>query len=274
LSSHAGATARRSTDPKTSSRRTRALSYAASILLECPELGATVALNRLPGCHLGGDFVLVAHLVPSLPFLHPFAHPASRSTTQLRSASLSVAAAVASAVAGIAAATAAAIAARQQRRWGATDAFLRIADQFERDAYRSYRSIVYAINRDAFRDWTDEQTKAVDAWCAHLDLVAVLVQSNQINETIFLNLYGDVMLRTIYQIAPYCNYQITIRGKQFLLPLRLLAVDMVKIWRKRAAKRRYPLTIGFPAQPHLRVNPDLFDSDEAVVAFCVNKTLT
>jgi hypothetical protein len=183
---------------------------------------------------------------------------------------VSITAAVASAVAGIGAAIAAVLAARQQRRWGATDAFLRVAEQFEREPFREYRSIIYSVDRNAFQSWSDDQVKAVNAWCAHLDLVSVLVQSDQINEAAFLNLYGDVVLRTIYQVAPYCNHQITIRGKQFLLPLRLLSNDLVRIWRKRAARRRYPLTIGFPAQPHLRVNPDLFDSDDAVMAFRVD----
>jgi hypothetical protein len=186
---------------------------------------------------------------------------------------LSLAAAVAAAVAGIGAAIAAALTARQQQRWGATDAFLRVADQFERESFRNYRSIIYEIDRNAFQTWSDEQVKAVNAWCAHLDLVATLVQAHQINEIAFLNLYGDVVLRTIYQIAPYCNHQIGIRGKQFLLPLRLLAGDLVRTWRKRAKRRRYPLTIGFPAQPKLRVTPDLFDSDEAVITFCVDHKL-
>jgi hypothetical protein len=185
----------------------------------------------------------------------------------------SLAAAVGAAVAGIGAAVAAGLTVRQQQRWGATDAFLRISDQFEREAFREYRTIIYNIDRNAFASWSDEQTKAVNAWCAHLDLVAILVQTKQINETAFLNLYGDVFLRTVYQIAPYCNHQIGIRGQQFLLPMRLLIADLVRIWRRRAKYRRYPLTVGFPAQPQLRVTPDLFDSDDAVMRFRVDNKI-
>jgi hypothetical protein len=185
----------------------------------------------------------------------------------------SLVAAIGAAVAGIGAAVAAALTVRQQHRWGATDAFLRVSDQFERESFREYRTIIYNINRDSFASWTEEQNKAVNAWCAHLDLVAILVQTKQVDEAAFLNLYGDVFLRTIYQIAPYCNHQISIRGKQFLLPIRLLTGDLVRIWRRRAKHRLYPLTVGFPAQPQLRVTPDLFDSDDAVMRFRVDRKL-
>ncbi len=206
-----------------------------------------------------------AHVAALLSYL---AAPKAAAETTFDWASL--AAAVGAAVAGIGAAIAATLTVRQQHRWGATDAFLRISDQFERENFREYRTIIYNIDRDAFASWSEEQVKAVNAWCAHLDLVAILVQTKQVDETAFLNLYGDVFLRTIYQIAPYCNHQIGIRGKQFLLPIRLLAGDLVRIWRRRAKRRRYPLTVGFPAQPQLHVTPDLFDSDDAVLRFRVD----
>ncbi|WP_173076581.1 hypothetical protein [Phytohabitans rumicis] len=181
-----------------------------------------------------------------------------------------VAVAVAAALAGFSSAIAAALAVRLQRRWGSTDAFLRIAQQFETPEFRKHRTVIYNLERDSFQSWSEEETAAVNAWCAHLDLVAVLIQSRQVGKVAFLNLYGDVVLRTIYQIAPYCNHQITIRGKQFLLPVRLLSGTLVRTWRKRAGGRRYPITIGFPAKPQVRVNPDLFDSDDAVLAFRVD----
>jgi hypothetical protein len=51
----------------------------------------------------------------------------------------------------------------------------------------------------------------------------------------------------------------------------MLTGDLLRTWRKRAKRRRYPITIGFPAQPQLRVTPDLFDGDEAVAAFRVDR---
>lgn len=186
---------------------------------------------------------------------------------------IALATAVGSGVAGIGAATAAALSVRLQRRWGSADAFLRVAEVFENDTFRRYKSLIYGLDRSAFASWTEEETNSVNTWCAQLDLVAALIRSKQLNKVEFFNMYGDVVLRTIYQVSPYCNYQLTIRGKQFLLPLRLLTADLIRTWRRLAVRRRYPLTIGFPAQPHLRVNPDLFNSDDAVLAFRVGRRI-
>lgn len=182
--------------------------------------------------------------------------------------------AVASAVAGVSSALTALLAIRLQKRWGATDVFIRIAEQLENPELRKHRRVVYSIDRNAFETWTPEQTASVDAWCAHLDLVSVLAQSRQVDKVAFLNLYGDVVLRTIYQVAPYCNHQVEIRGSQFLLPLRLLTGDLVRLWRKRSRRHYYPTIIGFPTQPSVRLSPDVFDNDEAVRAFRVDRRLS
>lgn len=168
---------------------------------------------------------------------------------------------------------AAAVAIRAQNRWGSADGFLRISERFESAEFRRYRTMLYALDRNAHSAWSDTDRAAVNAWAAHLDLIAVLIQSRQLDRLAVLNMYGDVIFRTVYQIAPYCNQQLGIRGKQFLLPLRVLTNDLVRLWRRQAKRKRYPLTIGFPAQPHLRVNPDLFDSDDAILAFSIDKRL-
>lgn len=93
------------------------------------------------------------------------------------------------------------------------------------------------------------------------------MQSRLIAVRPFLDMYGDVTLRTIYQIAPYCNAQVNTRGPQFLLPTRTLTGQLVKLWRAEARRKRYPLTIGFPALAHVRMNPDLFDSDQELLRF-------
>jgi hypothetical protein len=158
------------------------------------------------------------------------------------------------------------IAARLQRRWGTADAFLRIYDQFESPLFREHRRLIYELDRAGYGQWSPDDRAAVDAWCAHLDLVATLVQAGQLDLLSVLNMYGDVMLRTIYQVAPYCNSQGRTRGRQFLLPMRLLTTDLVTLWRKRASKHRFPLTIGFPSQ-EIKVNPGLFDSDDEILEF-------
>jgi hypothetical protein len=178
-----------------------------------------------------------------------------------------------SAIAAVTSSTAAVIALRSQGRWHSSDALIRVSTQFEVAEFRRYRTIVYDLDRSTYASWPDEQKNAVNAWCAHLDLIAVLVQSGHIDEIALLNIYGDVVLRSIYQVAPYCNYQASFRGPQFLLPLRMQTTALVKTWRKQAKRKRYPITIGFPAQPQVRVNPDLFDSDSDVLKFRVDSKL-
>ena len=144
---------------------------------------------------------------------------------------------------------------------------MRISDRFESSEFRAYRKTIYSLDRTAFTQWSPTQQSAVDAWCAHVDLASALAQSRQLGTLPFLNMYGDVTLRTVYQIAPYCNEQARTRGDQFLLPTRIFTNDLVKLWRKQARKKRYPLTIGFPALPQVRMNPDLFNSDDELMIF-------
>lgn len=174
------------------------------------------------------------------------------------------------AVASMASAATAFFVARMQRRKSAADAFLHLSARFELPEFRHYRVTIYRLDREEYESWTDEEKQAVDAWCAHIDLVAVLTQAGQLDRLSILNMYGDVIMRSLYQIAPYCNAQIRHRGGQFLLPTRMFTADMVRLWRRQAARRKYPLTIGFPSQPKIKANPDLFDSDEHIVDFCVD----
>lgn len=145
---------------------------------------------------------------------------------------LQLVAATASAIAAISSAVTVAIALRAQRRHNSADAYLRVSSQFETDRFREYRSTIYALDRGGFEGWTKEEMVAVDTMCAHLDLLAVLIRARQLDKTSIFEMYGDVVMRIIYQVAPYCNHQIAVRGKQFMLPLRLLTTDLVKFWRK------------------------------------------
>jgi hypothetical protein len=171
------------------------------------------------------------------------------------------------AVAAVASAVVAVAVARMHRRKGSADAFIQLSSRFELEEFRNYRITIYQLDRHAYGSWNDDEKRAVDAWCAHLDLVAVLVRTGQLDRVALLDMYGDVIMRTLYQIAPYCNAQVKHRGTQFLLPVRKFTGKMVRLWRKQAIKRQYPLTIGFPSQSTIRVNPDLFDSDDEILEF-------
>ena len=69
--------------------------------------------------------------------------------------------------------------------------------------------------------WTPEQRSAVDDWLACLDLSLTLYKANAINRDVYMYMFGDVTLRTVYQVVPYCNSEVDARGDQFLIPMRL-----------------------------------------------------
>jgi hypothetical protein len=176
-----------------------------------------------------------------------------------------------SALASAGSAAIAIAATRLQQRRGTVEAFTKISNVFETKDFRRYRVAIYQLDRMAFTSWSEAECHAVDAWAAHLDLIAVLIQAKQLNRESILNMYGDVIARTLYQIAPYCNAQVKIRGRQFMLPTRVFVREFVKLWRRQAEKNLYPLTIGFPSQPNIRTNPDIFDSDDEMVLFRIEK---
>jgi hypothetical protein len=156
---------------------------------------------------------------------------------------------------------AAVLLARLQKRWGAADTFIRISEKFETAQARANRRAVYDLHRADYDEWTDDERAATEAWCAHLDLVAVLYRANQINRQSLFLMYGDVILRTTYQIAPYWVSQATTRGPQFLLPLRQMMPDLLKRWRLGVRVGDYPDVIGFPRQPTVRLDAGLFEFD-------------
>lgn len=171
------------------------------------------------------------------------------------------------AIAAAASALAAIALNRLEQRWGSADAFMRVSDRFEADHLRAARRLIYSVDRDEFEKWTEETRQTVEAWTAHLDLVAVLIRARQLDVHSFFGMYGDVVMRTIYQVAPYCRHEAQIRGEQYLLPLRLLTNDFLRLWRCEVKRQRYPWTIGFPAQPTITLNPNTFDGDTAIVEF-------
>lgn len=177
-------------------------------------------------------------------------------------------------VAAIASARAAVILTTSQRVWEAADAYMRISERFESDTFRSYRRKIYALDRSSYTTWADDERQAVEDWCAHLDLVSILVLGSQLNLDALFKMYGDVIIRTIYQIAPYCRHQESLRGEQFLLPLRMLTELLLKHWSREARKGRYPLVVGFPTQPDIKLSVLLFERDDAIVQFRVRQHST
>lgn len=139
---------------------------------------------------------------------------------------------------------------RRREPWA--NALLSIMDRLETTEIRHIRrNVIYLYPRDHDGEWhapdmDGQQTKAaIDLWGAEMDLLALLYFSKQLNRLAFFEIYGDVVLRTAYKLAPYANKQREERGEQFWLPFQKLTRALLILWSSRAKKNLYPETIGF-----------------------------
>ena len=150
---------------------------------------------------------------------------------------------------------------RLNMRRASGDVLHRIIERLETHPMREARRAIYALDRDDFLGWDDEVCRKVDSWGAELDVVSTLLSQREDMEAFFL-LYGDVVLRSIYQMAPYGNHQRTIRGEQFWLPLQRFGVRMLKIWNKLSKRREYVPVIGLPNWPKVSLSYGTFIGDK------------
>jgi hypothetical protein len=195
--------------------------------------------------------------------MHALPHVATTSTWQTLPAALATAAAIASAIAAY-------LAYHRQNTAMQSDALFRAVDRLESSDARNRRSrVIYDISRDDFASWSDDEREAVHTLAADLDFVALLVLSGKLDMAAFFSMYGDVMLRSAYKVAPYANSQRDLRGSQFLLPLSRLLVLVIVIWRREAHRGRFPWVIGIPQSTGaIRLVPRLFTHQDAdLVAF-------
>ena len=176
--------------------------------------------------------------------------------------------AIAAAIAAGLSAYAALLAHRRQRSYGVADTLLRVSERLDSPENAQVKDEIYKLwdRRDRFRTWSSEERKRVDRWCAQLDLIALLLASEQLDLDAFFSMYGDVLLRSVYIVAPYANWQRDERGRQFLLPLSQLAGRLIADWRRLADKDHYPRQIGLRYGGKV-LTPAYFDEEEHVAAF-------
>lgn len=170
------------------------------------------------------------------------------------------------------AATASAVAAyllyRNQKGWNNSDAFLRITERLESKEMRDIRNhYVYAVQRDDASEWEEAQRIAIDTWGAELERCATVILAEQVDMAAFFRIYGDVLLRSIYQLAPYANAQRAERGNQFWLPMSDLAARVIVTWKRQVLFGIYPGEIGLPHHPELRLTPEVFVEDSETRTF-------
>lgn len=146
------------------------------------------------------------------------------------------------------------------------DVLYRIIDRLEEPSMRELRRKIYSLDRDAFREWDAELQSEVDRWGAELDVISTLL-SQETNITGFFNLYGDVFLRSIYQMAPYGVYQRTQRGDQFWLPIEVFGTRMMKVWGKAVKNGKYSRVIGVPGAKSVSISVETFKADRNCQSF-------
>lgn len=148
-----------------------------------------------------------------------------------------------------------------------SDAFFRLCQLVNSERMRDNRSKVYGLDRAKYSDWSESERSAVDAWCACLDLALTLYKERGIDRNAYLYMFGDVTLRTVYQIVPYCNSKILARGEQFLIPMRITLPILLKQWRRAAKRGKYPLQLTISWERNDKITPDSFEGDDLLYEF-------
>lgn len=142
------------------------------------------------------------------------------------------------------------------------DSLLTIVDRIESEEKREIRRIVYQLDRSSFEKWEPDIIRKVDEWCAELDLISLLLLSNNIDPDSFFKMYGDVFIRSIYQIAPYVNKQRETRGRQFLLLLSECGRRILRLWKRHRWCFLYPREIKLPAPNSILLSPSILRKDD------------
>lgn len=143
-----------------------------------------------------------------------------------------------------------------------TESLLRIADRLERQDKRDLRRVLYSLDRLAHGGWPADLREQIHAWGAELDILSLIVSAKEIDQRAFFYLYGDVLIRSIYLLAPYVNAERQTRGRQFMQPLGGLIPMLIAQWRRECRQHNYPDEIGLPGAPG-RLTLEAFQEDEA-----------
>lgn len=143
---------------------------------------------------------------------------------------------------------------RRREPWGR--ALFEIVKTMESEKLRSIKKeVVYKYPIDFQVDWAAEDRspyetrEALERWGAEMDMLSLLYFSRQLNKVLFFEMYGDVIIRSAYRLASYVNEQRLKRGQQFWLPFQSLTLDLLRLWKERSEKGKFPSRIGFPDSP-------------------------
>lgn len=172
----------------------------------------------------------------------------------------------------MAAAWAAIVLNRVERAYNASDTLIRINERLSGNSAGKSQVYRLADERERFRTWSDQETELFESWASDLDLVAILLLADQLDERDFFTMYGDVFIRSIYALAPLVVEERENRGEQFLLPLSNLTAELLKIWGQMSKKNQYPEEIRLKFGDK-RLTPGVMRDDPFVAAFIERRAL-
>ncbi|HEX2897196.1 MAG TPA: hypothetical protein VHP63_04010 [candidate division Zixibacteria bacterium] len=142
-----------------------------------------------------------------------------------------------------------------QKRQPWAQALFEIVKFLESDDVRHIRhDIIYKCPKDSGNTLEIEGIKpheakqSIDKWGMYMDMISLLYESKQLNNKLFFDMYGDVIIRTAYKLSSYAVAERKIRGDQFWLPFQRLVVDFLQFWKKYSRKSKYPLEMGIPGE--------------------------
>ena len=156
---------------------------------------------------------------------------------------------------------------RETRRRQRVELFISVAGRLGTGEYLDLKKTVYELRRDAHADWSEELTDRLDRWCGQLDLLALLLHYKQIDREATFMFYGDVVLRSVYQLAPYVNAEREKRGPQYMQPLQLVLEDLIDLWERLHKEGRYTPQIHLESHTEIGLSPDSLRTDVAVKLF-------
>jgi hypothetical protein len=165
----------------------------------------------------------------------------------------------------------------QSRQGGRIEALLQVADWFRSEKLVAARAYIYGMDRNQVEvaEWGEQANTHVSEWVGYLDVVATLVLSKSISRRDLIRMYGDVIFRTVYMLAPTVNHNSESIGSQYLKSTKVALPMMIDEWdrlsktrrRMRKAQRhaRYPRQILMVRGSGPNMSPDEYRRDEAII---------
>ncbi|SKD26583.1 hypothetical protein [Mycobacteroides abscessus] len=129
------------------------------------------------------------------------------------------------------------MATRRSRISSQIDALIKVAEWFREPDVVASRKRIYSLIRVEHEKWGEDDKNAIDIWVAYVDIVATLIITKNISRKDFIRMYGDVIFRTLYILAPFVGKNLDNFGQQYLKSTRIVLPSLIKDWNKLSKDR-------------------------------------